>query len=337
MIFLERASQSIIDFMQPRHGRMRAVAGDFGIEIECEGEGNFIVELPGWSIHNDNSLRGPKGIGHGGVEYITNGPIRLEQVVGNVERLRDAIRGNGGVLRMDSPRTSTHIHVNMQQEKLIDVIGCLVVFAAIEPLFLHQCGPYRDGNSFCQPSFDSGDLSEWVHNMGTLLLRKDPTQYDFPPRGKYASLGLHRLHDLGTIECRTFPCSMDPAVIHRWCTWLYNLRNFVRNQTDKSFRQTVKLGLHDPMALSDAIFGPISESRYLAAELIEYGCQEAYELTRILRYWINKKQEEKPKRTGRKSPDVPTLAQFVANVRAREIPMPNWRPEQVVDDVEIEF
>jgi hypothetical protein len=93
-----------------------------------------------------------------------------------------------------------------------------------------------------------------------------------------------------------------------------NLRNFVRNQTDKSFRQTVKLGLHDPMALSDAIFGPITESRYLAAELIEYGCQEAYELTRILKYWINKEKTERPKKSKGKGLFTDGWANVAPNV-----------------------
>ena len=141
MIFLERAQVSVMDFMSPRFGRMKSTKGDVGIEIECEGTGNFVVEAKGWETHNDNSLRGPGGVGHGGVEYVTNGPICVSEVGGYVARLRDEILKAGGVLRVDSPRTSTHIHVNMQHEKLIDVVGCLVVFAAIEPLFLHQWGP----------------------------------------------------------------------------------------------------------------------------------------------------------------------------------------------------
>jgi hypothetical protein len=282
---------------------MREVKNDFGIEIEIEGTGGIAVECAGWQVHNDGSLRGPGGLGAGGIEYVTRSAVSLGDVTRSVDRLAKKLEASQAVIRPDSPRTSTHIHMNMQQEKMIDVLGCLVLFAAVEPLFLHLCGPYRDGNSFCTPSYDSGDLGRYIHDIGDYLHKgHNPDYRDFPQRGKYASMGTNRLHDLGTIECRTFPCSVDPATIGKWCGWLYNLRQVAKAQDDKSFRTAIKVGLHNPLALVMDIFGDIPESQNLAMELVQYGSQEAYEFTRILKHWLRKEAEpEKPaKKKGMK-------------------------------------
>lgn len=303
MTFAEHTKRTVLDFYQPVTG-MRPVKGDIGIEIEIEGEGNLTHACTGWTVHEDNSLRGPGGIARGGVEYVTKGAIAADNVLSCVQRLREILIKAGVRFREDSPRTSTHIHVNVQDLPLIDVFGFITVFAAIEPMFLHLCGPRRDGNSFCTPSYDTGDLPDYFHDAFRQIERYSTGGYiELPQRGKYASLGTFRLHDLGTLECRCFPFSVNPEEIQTWSNWLMNLKNLVRRQDDKSFRGLIKLGIHDPMVLAQSIFMtaqgfPMGITTNLAAELIQYGSREAYELTRLMKFFLNKKPSEKKHKKG---------------------------------------
>lgn len=299
MSFAENCKTKILDFYRPITG-MPSVAGQLGIEIELEG--NTEVGCPtvkGWTLHEDNSLRGRGGIGRGGIEYVTRGAINLPDVHGAVQSLSTAVAKAGITPREDSPRTSTHVHINVQDLSLVDTFGFITVFAAVEPLFLHLCGPRRDGNSFCTPSYDTGDLPDFFHEVFKSIETYRPgDEPQLHQRGKYASLGTFRLHDLGTLEARCFPYSLDPAMIHNWCSWLVNIKELVKAQDDKSFRSLIKLGIHDPMVLARSVFHPAEAtvSHYLASELIQFGSREAYELTRLLKFFLNKKPDEKKKR-----------------------------------------
>lgn len=293
MSFADNTKIKVLDFYQPMTG-MRPVKGEIGVEIELEGENLTGTNCTGWVPHEDNSLRGPKGIGRGGMEYTTKGAIALDSVAPCVTRLRDTLVKAGATFREDSPRTSTHIHINVQDWQFIDVFGFITVFAAIEPLFLHLCGPRRDGNSFCSPSYDTGDLPDWFHEVFRQLENYKPGEYrEIPGRGKYASLGTFRLHDLGTLECRCFPFSIDPDTIQTWCNWLVNIKNLVQGQADKSMRGVIKLGINSPEVLAHSVFRETGISPYLSSELIQYGSREAYELTRLLKFYLNKKPSEK--------------------------------------------
>lgn len=296
MSFLENSKMTVYDFYQPLTG-LRKTSGDVGLEIELEGadHNQTAVACKGWNPHADNSLRGPRGQGQGGVEYTTNGAVKFGAVYLLVENLRSMITASGFIPREDSPRTSTHVHVNVQSMSLIDVFGYITLFAAIEPMFLHLCGPRRDGNSFCSPSYDTGDLPEWFQDVFRSI-EQYPSNGDLPQRGKYASLGTFRLHDLGTLECRCFPYSLDPNEVQMWCSWLLNIKKIVEAQEDKSMRGLIKLGLHDPMVLARDIFGETNVSLALTSELIQFGSREAYELTRLLKFYLNKKPDEKKKK-----------------------------------------
>lgn len=277
--------------------RLPASKGDVGIEIELEGRGELGVPCKGWDVHTENSLRAPGGRGHGGAEYVTHGAVTIESVPVLVERLATKLRVEGIVVDENAHRTSTHVHINAQSMPFHDIFGYLTVFSAIEPLFLHLCGPKRDGNAFCVPSYDTGDLPEYLHSF-CKLIEGYQSGGGIPGqgRGKYASLSTFRLHDLGTIECRCFPQSLDPMTIQTWCQWLLNLRTIVRDETDKSFRGLIKHGIHDPELLISRVFGnpfSLGVSPALQRELVQYGSREAYELTRILKFWMNKPVSEK--------------------------------------------
>lgn len=279
---------------------MSAKKNDIGIEIEMEGTGPLGVQVKGWDNHEEGSLRAPGGEGRGGIEYVTHGPVAFEIICQAVDRLASELKNNGCIVDLNAHRTSTHLHLNVQQLRLIEVLGYLTVFTAVEPLFLNLCGDDRDGNAFCLSSHETGDLPDYFKNICASIERlRDGVGFEsYHQRGKYASLSTFRLHDLGTVECRCFPVSLDGKQITEWAQWLINIKNIVLNETDMSFRQIIKLGIHEPLVLAERVFGFIPHSRVpqgLQQELIMYGSQEAYELTRLLKKYLNKKPDEKRK------------------------------------------
>lgn len=285
---------------------MRQQPRDFGIEIEMEGTGPLGgIPVTGWQVHEEGSLRAPGGEGRGGAEYVTHGTIDFDNIEMLVNRLDKKLVEEGCKVDLKAHRTSTHIHLNVQQLKLIELLGYLTVFTAIEPLFLNLCGDSRDGNAFCIASQDTGDLPDYFLNFCQLIEKMEQRRIELYQRGKYASLSTYRLMDLGTVECRCFPVCLDGKQIKEWAQWLLNIRNLVQNTEDMSFRQVIKLGIHDPLVLIDRVFGYIPEDkcpRGLQRELVSYGSQEAYELTRLLKRYLTKKPEEKKSKI--KPPDI---------------------------------
>lgn len=273
-----------------------AVSGDIGIEIELEGTGPLGVACKGWSTHAENSLRAQGGSGPGGTEYVTRGAIKENDVISMVEKLATVLTSHGCVINPDAHRTSTHIHVNVQKLTMIEVLGYITIFTAVEPLLLALCGGKRDGNSFCASSYETGDLPEFFNIVCKQIDAYQPGYGGIDAqRGKYAALGTFRLHDLGTLEARCFPHSVDAEEIHKWCQWLLRIREIAQAETDKSYRQIIKQGIHDPLMLIARVFGihylPVSHN--LQNELVSYGSQEAYELTRLLKRYLNKPAREK--------------------------------------------
>lgn len=307
---------------------MSARKHDIGIEIEMEGTGPLGVAVKGWDNHEEGSLRAPGGEGRGGMEYVTHGPVAFEVIGQVVDRLAFELKNVGCVVDLNAHRTSTHLHLNVQQLRLIELLGYLTVFTAIEPLFLNLCGDGRDGNSFCLASHETGDLPEYFKNLcsGIERLNSLPSSGidGYHQRGKYASLSTFRLHDLGTVECRCFPVSIDGKQITEWAQWLINIRNIVQGETDMSFRQVIKLGIHEPLVLAERVFGFIPHSRVpqgLQQELVMYGSQEAYELTRLLKRYLNKKPDEK-KTLKPKSEDYVVLDDIVMPRAINPTPIP---------------
>jgi hypothetical protein len=272
--------------------------GDFGIEVELEGTGPLGTPVRGWQVHEEGSLRAPGGVGRGGAEYVTGGAIKMADVIPAVQTLQDSLRAEGIVIDDDAHRTSTHIHLNAQNVPIIDMLGILTVFTAIEPLFLYLCGQKRDGNSFCAPAFETGDLVAWLNDFCKAVERwaGGVNRIEVYQRGKYASLSTFRLHDLGTLEFRCFPHSVDPQEIHKWCTWLQNLRSLVVRNEDKSFRNLIKTGIHNPRGLSMEVFGYLNIPEGLHNDLVSFGSQEAYELTRVLKRYLKKTEEDYKKK-----------------------------------------
>jgi len=272
----------------------RALPDGVGLELELEGtalpigreaidrHGNrvwFLEGITNWIAHNENSLR------NGGVEYVTNGTVPFDRVGVEVGDLLAYIHTSGGHINTKAHRGSTHIHLNVLHTPWIVVLGTMVVYTLVEPLLLRLCGPTRDGNHFCLPTYDSGDwgnaFSGFVRTIRRNAIRRFGLQ-----RGKYAALNVDCLHTFGSLEFRMFPTSASPEEIAKWVGWVKAIRDVASEEADKTYASLLHNSLMEPELLVARIFGDTPEVRDVTpstpADYIGYGAEQAHELVRVL-------------------------------------------------------
>jgi Putative amidoligase enzyme. len=291
------------DFWQPPKQ-----TGDVGVEIELEGT-NLPIEIQGWVTKAENSLRGLNGRAvHPNDnapdtprEYVTRGAVSLQTLRTRLNTLSAALREKNVEVRLVS-RASTHIHVNMQQQSLRSILGYFIVYSMIEPVLVRLCGPERNGNLFCLPNFETGDMPSTVAGWAQHLTLKSP---HWGSRGKYAALNSDPLQTFGSVEIRCFPVSTDPDTIMRWASWVTNIRNKAEQCQDETYKSLIDYVWKYPASLAWDIFTDHPGGIAAAVrpndveELIRKGVEGAYEIYRAAKPvfdWHEKKAKPRSKK-----------------------------------------
>ena len=282
---LERTPREAFGCPSPQH--------DLGVEIELEGR-NLQVDIPGWRIHAEGSLRGE------GIEYVTAGTVNLKTLENSVSCLEKALTTETREV-FRSHRTSTHIHLNFSSLPLIDALGYFTVFTIVEPVFLRICAPERDGNLFCLPTYDTGEVHVFIRRfLKTLVDVGGP-----PERGKYAAMNLNPLGNFGSVECRVFPSSLSSKQITSWAQWLLNIRSIAQEEKDKTYFTLINQSRTTPENLLGRVFNtPEPDDLWIPpaypnspSALVQFGCEQAYEISRELRSFFEK-QIRREKKEG---------------------------------------
>lgn len=152
---------------------------------------------PAWRVTHDGSLR------NGGIELITNGGLGGEQLFNAFERLAT------GLERVNydaSFRCSTHMHINMLDFTVNQVVRFLLVYTACEPVLFAFCGAYRKSSNFCTPVSDSLPFHRKL--IGRMYDNAIATRSAVQSVNKYTALNLAPLFPsdrspaLGTVEFR---------------------------------------------------------------------------------------------------------------------------------------
>jgi hypothetical protein len=268
---------------------MRTRKGLFGIEIELEG--NLPNEAPpGWDIHREGSVRG--------LEYVTNGPVSYQDVIPTIEKLRAHLVDNHGYRFNRHYRASTHVHLNVATEPFINIFGMQIIFAMVEGVMLRMVGPERDGNHFCISNLDCGD---WA-NVITRNIRyvSSGSAHGWLMRGKYAALNTDPIREQGSIEFRFFPTSLDPQEIHKWVTWLMNIRSMAKDNQDKSYSDIFQRACEQPLEFARSIIPELDFNMFPVTrieEAVAFGTENAYEAIRVLEKELARKKKEEKKET----------------------------------------
>lgn len=127
----------------------------YGIEVEIEdkndrypSEGSMEKFASYWSSVNDGSLRNSSNTGAGGREFISNRPLDFSSVPLALQELEDLFKRSRMALS-PSIRTSVHVHVNVQDMTLNQLVKYLILYYLVEPLLGQYNGAERAHNLFC--------------------------------------------------------------------------------------------------------------------------------------------------------------------------------------------
>lgn len=210
-------------FVKPWHkaylGRKEAKAGEIGLEIEVELARGFDEQpwFNNWRVDGDGSLRGH------GYEFILNGPQEFENLLPALEEWDKIMKGKK---YKPSPRTSVHVHYNMQPYAFPSILSFGLAYWLVEDWLMPYCGPSRRGNLFCLTNSSSDDRAKIIKDW-----LQDPEKHPFhhwtnEDAYKYSSFNFCTLPTIGSVEIRTMRGVYDIQTIYTWVSELKRLKDF---------------------------------------------------------------------------------------------------------------
>lgn len=211
---------------------------EVGIEVEVENHEVERRAQPVWVMKGDGSLR------NNGVEWITH-PIQARWAP---HALKDLLVDSISKGCCFSPRTSIHVHFNVQKLEAAKVVDIVLMYTLLEPLFYKFTGRGRIKNIYCVPLMDTNLITGMCSNPFTSVVES---------WSKYTGLNILPLRELGTIEARHMHGTFDHRKVSIWIRLWTKLIDYCnRNSTTDIRRLLLELhGMTDYQHLLVTIFG----------------------------------------------------------------------------------
>lgn len=187
-----------------------------GVEFEVEavrGElfsatlGTFLTTVP------DNSLR------NNGIEFVSV-PIQAKDVGKMAEAFLRIMRINE---QNHSDRTSTHVHVNVGDFTVEQLLCLCLMYSVFERLLFKYVGQDRENSIFCVPWYASGYSSAKARDIITNMKARKATRWE-----KYTSLNLAPIADKQTVEFRHLYGVSSELQLVNWVNIILSLINKAR-------------------------------------------------------------------------------------------------------------
>jgi hypothetical protein len=284
------------------------VKGDVGIEIEVEGVNLPHYIGPHWNVHEDGSLRGES------YEYVTNGPVCLENVGLAMDVLNNAMFDS---VVNDSPRCGVHIHINVQEMTFEQLCSFMVLYLCFEEVLVKWCGPDRVGNLFCLRVSDAsgglGLLEDFMVSKRMMTLHTDAI--------RYGSMNPKSVVDHGSLEFRAMRGTVDKQLICDWVGMLSSIKEYAMRYNPQELIGSFSIkGAQD---FFNDVLAPYRDALNPSTYDMMIGMRNAQELA-FCRKWGDKVVVVKPKPLG--------AAQYQGQFH--NIPQMDLRNEVAVDQVE---
>lgn len=208
---------------------LEVINSDQAIGIEVEVENHKLNKHPNphvWVLKGDGSLR------NSGVEYVT---VPIAAKFGPAA-LQDLLSQSLAQSCCFSPRTSIHVHVDMQSWDSTQVMDVVLMYTLLENLFYKFTGRGRIKNIYCVPIFDTS-LLKGLAARGRIDVATEVWS-------KYTGLNIIRLRDLGTIEFRHMHGTFDVKKISIWIRLIVKLCDYVLKVGTEYIRKLCQGGLY---------------------------------------------------------------------------------------------
>jgi hypothetical protein len=126
------------------------------------------------------------------------------------------------------PRTSVHVHLNVQDLTRPQALDFVLMYAVYERLFYKFAGRGRQKNVYCVPLADC-DLLVNLVDFGETRAR------DW---SKYTGLNTLPIHEYGTIEFRHMHGTTDVRKLTQWINLICKLKEYIKRTPTKTIRST---------------------------------------------------------------------------------------------------
>lgn len=209
-----------------------------GIEVEVENQAHRRPSNQVWTVTDDGSLR------NGGVEFISR-PIPAEYAPAALKHL---FHGDFDQEYCFSPRTSVHVHINMQDVQSEKVIDLLMIYGLFEKALFRFVGKARWKNIYCTPVTETNLLV----NLASRGLRMHWE--------KYTGFNLLPLQEKGTVEFRHMHGTIDVKKLSVWVDMIAHLKAYVlANKTEDIRRTIINFNGGQIDSLGRSVFGELWE------------------------------------------------------------------------------
>jgi len=188
--------------------------GDVGVEIEVEG-----ANLPKgdhlWRKDNDGSLKPLQEA----AEYILRSPVPINDIAKALIALKNNFEASKATVD-NTYRAGIHVHVNVQDLTMPQMVTMVLLFIIVEDMFLNFCDKSRQGNHFC---LRTSDASYFTEKLWEACEQNDPRLFQTDDL-RYSAINLQSLHKYGSIEFRALESTQDYNKIVVWCKMLHALK-----------------------------------------------------------------------------------------------------------------
>lgn len=202
-------------------GRRRSihrVKGEIGLEIETEGRNLFSTPIQYWTATSDGSLRPYKGSPP--YEYVLREPLPRKDVGKALTYLVKQQTASKAEVHM-SHRCSVHVHVNIQDMKMLEVVNFMTLYYLVEDVLMDFAAPERRGNLFCLRAKDASYQIELL----TEAIKSGDWAGLFNTEYRYAAMNASSMGTHGSLEFRTLRGTMDQETIEAWVAILLAMKD----------------------------------------------------------------------------------------------------------------
>jgi hypothetical protein len=124
-----------------------------------------------------------------------------------------------------SDNCGVHIHINVQEMTLPELMNFMMLYLVFEDLMVKWCGDDREGNFFCLRSKDAEGLVEALIDLKQHWNLQDIISDDL----RYASMNIVALIKFGSLEFRAMRTPKDIREIAVWVDLLTTLKDQSKN------------------------------------------------------------------------------------------------------------
>jgi len=269
---VSNVDKKVIEYFGPRLHK-----GEVGIEIEVEGKNLWHNNVdPYWTVHADGSLRGEDN-----AEYVLTRPIDRKAVPEALKILFETLARNGSKVRKDSPNTSVHVHLNVQQFTIKQVINFICLWYIFEHQLVSFCGEEREGNLFC---LRGSDAEVAMQRLQSCLRNGKFTNLNDQDGLRYTALNYTALGKFGSLEVRSLAGIYDEGMINIWVNLLLALKDYSQKFENPS-DIIVEFSRTDPQDFMDAALG--QNARLIRQRNYRESLREGMRFTQGLAYCVN--------------------------------------------------